>query len=141
MHKQCGFSLFELLIVVAVILVLAAIGIPSLLRSRVAANEASAVASDRTINTAQVAYQSTYDRYAASISELSIPPSGTPVSSDAAGYIDQTLSSGMKQGYKFSMSGTATTFTVSAVPTSSGFTGIRSFCSDEKVAISFAVTG
>jgi prepilin-type N-terminal cleavage/methylation domain-containing protein len=75
--KQAGFSLIELLIVVSIILVIAAIAIPNLLRSRMAANEASAVASLRSINTSQVVYQSTYGTsFATTLAQLS--DGGTP---------------------------------------------------------------
>ena len=69
-NKQKGFSLIELLIVVAIILIIAAIAIPNLLRSKMAANEASAVGSLRTINTASVAFSTTYGNYPAALVEL-----------------------------------------------------------------------
>ena len=72
-----GFSLIELLIVVAIILIIAAIAIPNLLRSRIAANQASAVGSLRTLNTAEVTYASTYNSgYAAALSYLGPPATG-----------------------------------------------------------------
>ena len=69
-NKQKGFSLIELLIVVAIILIIAAIAIPNLLRSKMAANEASAVGSMRTLNTAAVTYSTTYGGYPAGLSNL-----------------------------------------------------------------------
>jgi type IV pilus assembly protein PilA len=90
-NKQKGFSLIELLIVVAIILIIAAIAIPNLLRSKMAANEASAVASLRTYNTAIVAYQTTYNTDPSTdFSQLGPVTSGTP-SASAADLVDSLL--------------------------------------------------
>src|SRR3954466_664927 len=86
--KQQGFSLIELLIVVAIILIIAAIAIPNLLRSKMAANEASAVASLRTLNTSIVAFQTTYSTDPALLADLG--PSATP-SSTGADLVDSLL--------------------------------------------------
>src|SRR5450755_2652663 len=99
-NKQKGFSLIELLIVVAIILIIAAIAIPNLLRSKMAANEASAVSSLRSLNTASVAYSTTYNQYPTAISDLGPgPPSST-----SADLIDNllaaaTVSTAPKSGY------------------------------------------
>lgn len=98
-----GFSLIELLIVVAIILIIAAIAIPNLLRSRIAANQASAVGSLRTLNTAEITYSSTYNvGFTATMSYLAPPATaGANPTSVAAGLIDSVLAGGAKSGYSF----------------------------------------
>ena len=97
-----GFSLIELLIVVAIILIIAAIAIPDLLKSRQAANQSSAVGSLRTINTSEVAYSSTYTLgYASSLNALGPPAAAANSTAAAAGLIDSILAAGIKSNYVF----------------------------------------
>ncbi len=145
--KQKGFSLIELLIVVAIILIIAAIAIPNLLRSRMAANEASAVGSIRTIVTSEVTFNSTWGvGYATSLMTLGGTAPCTS-SSTSACLIDPVLSAGQKSGYTFlapggaAVNGIIPTFVVTALPQSVGTTGQRAFCSDESGVLRYDLTG
>jgi prepilin-type N-terminal cleavage/methylation domain-containing protein len=151
MRKQKGFSLIELLIVVAIILIIAAIAIPNLLRSRMAANEASAVGSVRTLNTAEVTYASTYPStgFAGTLSYLGGAPPCTTPSSIQACIIDNVLAGGTKSGYSVNVTvpGTDVTnnintgFVSSAKPQTPGTTGTRLFCGLASGVIYYDPTG
>ena len=133
---NAGFSLIELLIVVAIILIIAAIAIPNLLRARIAANESSAASSVRSIATAEVTYNATYPSlgYAAALANLGGPSSGCTPSSVTACLIDTVLTAGVKSGYAFkatgfpSGSGINVSFVVGAAPSAFNTTGVRNFC-------------
>ncbi|MGH9351524.1 MAG: prepilin-type N-terminal cleavage/methylation domain-containing protein [Terriglobia bacterium] len=138
-----GFSLIELLIVVAIILIIAAIAIPNLLRSRIAANQASAVGSLKAINTSEVAYLTTYNTgYSSTLSDLG--PGASPPTATSAGLLDSTLAGGTKAGYKLAYtSSTAsgatqiTGYTVTASPQSVGQTGQNYYFTDESDVVRF----
>ena len=140
-----GFSLIELLIVVAIILIIAAIAIPNLLRSRIAANQASAVGSLRTLNTAEVTYATTYNTgYSATLGNLGPTTGGASPTATAAGLIDEVLSGGTstatvssKSGYTFvytpgatDTSGRINTYQITATPISVGTTGTNYYFTD-----------
>lgn len=151
-RKEKGFSLIELLIVVAIILVIAAVAIPNLLRSRMSANEASAVASMRTIITSEIVYSSTYTvGFSADLLSLSdggapsncVPPA-VPLASSAC-LLDASVASGTKSGYMFTYtatggSGVNNAFTLNADPVSSGASGQRHFYTDDSDVLRVNVT-
>ena len=144
-NKKRGFSLIELLIVVAIILIIAAIAVPNLLRSRMAANEASAVGSLRTLNTAEITYNTTYPTVGFACSLGSLGPNGSSsATSTAAGLIDGNLASGTKSGYSFTVSDCLGTpkyeYQYTAQPTSPGVSGQRYFCTDTSAIIQYGTS-
>src|ERR1700691_1958532 len=114
-NRRRGFSLIELLIVIAIILIIITIALPRLTRARMYTQEVAAMAAIRTIHTAQTQYYSQFNRYATSLVELGPPASGS-ANASAADMIDNSLANGEKQGYVFTVDGNQGGYIVQAIP-------------------------
>jgi len=142
MKREKGFTLIELLIVLTIILIIAAMTIPSVISTKIHANETSAIASIKAIQTAQTSYSATYGAqgYAGSLAALGGLESCTPSPATAC-LLDEVLASGSKAGYNFAVvgghpvNGANTAYVTSAAPAAYKQTGVRRFCSTEKNVI------
>src|SRR5437763_10339120 len=147
-HRQKGFSLIELLIVVAIILIIAAIAIPNLLRSRQSANEANAVSTLRTLATSQSAYYATFGELQGYASSLAALGPGTPCDPTHACLVDAQLACAappcLHTGFNYFMSSTSTAvpytdYVFTATPLSWGATGSKNFCTSDEAMLRYQV--
>ncbi len=133
-RRQKGFSLIELLIVVTIILIISAIAIPNLMKSKQQANETAAVGALKALTESAVMYSNSYGGFPRSIANLGPSSGALTTSSAAADLIDSGLATGVKSGYKFTFTvitadtaGHVVSYSITAVPVSPGSTGVRSF--------------
>lgn len=133
-RRQRGFSLIELLIVVAIILILAAIAVPKLNQNRMLSQETAAISQIGTLHKAQTQYQAQFGKFAATLAELGPPASGNAGPS-ASDLIPGDLALGKKTGYIFTMSPTPTGYQINANPETFNSTGRRTFFSDQSLVI------
>jgi type IV pilus assembly protein PilA len=144
-QRERGFSLIELLIVVAIILIIAAIAIPNFVRAKISANEASAVTSIHAVNTSEIGYSSAYPDigFSVNLSDLGYGSGGNCIPT-AACFLDPALASGTKSGYQFTYAPDGNTpslgYTLNGNPVSYGFTGQMSYYSDETNVIHYNPT-
>ena len=129
-RRQRGFSLIELLIVIAIILVIAAIAVPNYNKYQMMGRETAVITELSVIYGAQTLYYSNFGKYASNLTELG-PPTGGAEGPQGANLIPKTLAEGSHNGYRFTMAGSGGGFSVSAVPEQYGATGRRTFYMDQ----------
>ena len=133
-RSQSGFSLIELLIVIAIILIIVGIAVPKFNSARMNANETAVINEIKSIHAAQAQYLSQFQRFATTLAELGPPASGGP-GPQAADLLPSVLVGGEKDGYTFTMTATPQGYNVTAVPKTYNTTGRRTFFSDQTMSI------
>jgi type IV pilus assembly protein PilA len=134
-RREFGFSLIELLIVIAIILIILAVAMPKLSKSRMYAQEMAAIQAIHAIHQAETMYYSQFGKYAASLAELGPPTTGGAAGPGAADLIQEDLATGEKQGYKFTITASPGGYTINANPIAFGTNGSRTFWSDQSMSI------
>jgi type IV pilus assembly protein PilA len=133
-NLRSGFSLIELIIVMAIILILGAIAIGEMNQQLMMAHETAAMQQIKTIHAAEAQYYSQFGKYAATLAALG--PSGThAMGPEAAGLVPENLATGKKSGYLFEAAVTPDGYALTAVPQKPGSSGRRSFYSDQTLVI------
>ena len=132
--QQVGFSLIELLIVIAIIMVIGTIASSSYQKAQMASRETAVTQELSAIYAAQAQYYSTFGKYAATLAQLG-PPTGGAEGPEGAGLLPKALADGTKNGYKYTLAGAGATFSMTAIPEAFGSTGRRTFYMDQTRAI------
>ncbi|MCU1327338.1 MAG: putative pilin, type [Bryobacterales bacterium] len=132
-RRIAGFSLIELLIVIAIILIILGVALPKLTKSRTFAQEMAAQKAIQTLHTAQTQYYSQYGQYATALSMLGPPTNGNP-GPGGAELIDKDLAMGEKGGYKFTLQQTSTGYAINAEPMQFGTSGSHTYYADQSMA-------
>lgn len=135
-NSESGFSLIELLIVIAIILIIITVALPQMSKMRMNANEMRAIAEVQTLQKAETQYNSQFGKVATSIAELGPPATaGAAEGPNSAGLIPANLASGSDSAYNFTLVESPTGYSITAVPKTFNSTGRRTFYSDQTMAI------